>query len=145
MISFHKISFHISSYMDGHICLFHQLSFWLDASSQRISLMINEIFDPLSILPMDDSIKHTLKYILCHMIIKQLVPIKKLHKWQLKTDTTVQRKIFAGCIFRKFIIRWIWRKEISRIVYVQEATPKIKIKLGFTLSMLDKGNAPIDF
>ena len=58
---------------------------------------------------------------------------------------TVQRQIFAGCIFREFIIRWISRKENLRIVYAQEATPIIKIKPGSTLGMLDKGNALIDF
>ena len=48
---------------------------------------------------------------------------------------TVQRKIFAGCIFREFIIRWISRKENSRIGYAQEATPLINIKPGSTLSI----------
>ena len=65
--------------------------------------------------------------------------------WVVGKLNTVQRKIFAGCIFREIIIRWISRKENSRIVYAQEATPIINIKPGSTLSMLDKGNALIDF
>ena len=75
-----------------------------------------------------------------HVLLNILRAVRKSGKW-----ITVQRKIFAGCIFREFIIRWISRKENSRIVYAREATPIIKIKPGSTLGMLDKGNALIDF
>ena len=56
-----------------------------------------------------------------------------LWKGYRKEDATwvrseVQHKIFAGCIFREFIIRWISRKKNSRIGYAQEAMPLINMK-----------------